>query len=210
MPLTLVTGPANAAKAGAVLAAFRAALPREPLLVVPTAADVEHYQRELAGDGMVFGGEVVTFARLIDLIAERAGGSSPALPLGRVARERVVRAAIASVRLDRLARSADSPGFAAAAGRLFAELQRSLVSPARLAAAVRDWAEEEGAPAHAAEVASLYSAYHRRLAALGRTDAEGYAWSALDALRARPELATFLRWIATKPPDFHAPTRRRS
>ncbi len=51
MPLTLITGPANAAKAGAVLERFRAALALEPLLVVPTAADVEHYQRELAGGG---------------------------------------------------------------------------------------------------------------------------------------------------------------
>ena len=51
MPLTLITGPANAAKAGAVLERLRAALPRDPLLVVPTAADVEHYQRELAASG---------------------------------------------------------------------------------------------------------------------------------------------------------------
>src|SRR5687767_3028797 len=47
MPLTLVTGPANAEKAGAVLGAYRAALEREPLLVVPTAADADHYRREL-------------------------------------------------------------------------------------------------------------------------------------------------------------------
>ena len=40
MPLTLVTGPANAAKAGYVLERLRDVLHREPLLVVPTAADV--------------------------------------------------------------------------------------------------------------------------------------------------------------------------
>ncbi len=28
------------------------------------------------------------------------------------------------------------------------------------------------------------------------------------ALRADPGLAAFLRWVADKPPDFHAPTRR--
>lgn len=27
-----------------------------------------------------------------------------------------------------------------------------------------------------------------------------------EGLRARPELQRFLGWIATKPPDFHAPT----
>ena len=30
-----------------------------------------------------------------------------------------------------------------------------------------------------------------------------------DALRAHPEIVKFLKWIAGKPPDFHAPTRRR-
>jgi PD-(D/E)XK nuclease superfamily len=138
MPLTLITGPANAAKAGAVLDRLRAALPRDPLLVVPTAADVEHYQRELAGSGIVFGAEVLTFARLVREIAARAGIESR--PLGRVARDRVVRAAIGDVPLRVLARSAATPGFAAAAGALFAELQRSLVPPARFTSALRTWA----------------------------------------------------------------------
>lgn len=30
----------------------------------------------------------------------------------------------------------------------------------------------------------------------------------LDALRAREDIARFIRWVADKPPDFHAPTRR--
>ncbi|QIK79035.1 HNH endonuclease [Sphingomonas piscis] len=30
----------------------------------------------------------------------------------------------------------------------------------------------------------------------------------VDALRAHPDIARFLGWIASKPPDFHAPTRR--
>lgn len=29
------------------------------------------------------------------------------------------------------------------------------------------------------------------------------------ALRAQPDIARFLAWIADKPADFHAPTRRR-
>ena len=40
MPLTLITGPANAGKAGRVLDAYRASLHREPLLVVPTRSAV--------------------------------------------------------------------------------------------------------------------------------------------------------------------------
>ena len=48
MSLRLVTGPANAAKAGHVLGAFRARLAEEPLLVVPAFRDVEQHQRHLA------------------------------------------------------------------------------------------------------------------------------------------------------------------
>ena len=55
MPLTLVLGPANSAKAGEVLGAFAAAANRGAILVVPTAADSAHYSRELAAGGAVLG-----------------------------------------------------------------------------------------------------------------------------------------------------------
>ena len=32
--------------------------------------------------------------------------------------------------------------------------------------------------------------------------------SDVESLRAEPEIARFLDWVRTKPPDFHAPTRR--
>ena len=51
---------------------------------------------------------------------------------------------------------------------------------------MRDWAGGGDAPAHAGELAALYSAYHRRLERLGVVDAEGLARAALDALRERP------------------------
>lgn len=31
----------------------------------------------------------------------------------------------------------------------------------------------------------------------------------LEAIRSNPEVAKFVTWISTKPPDFHAPTRKR-
>ena len=30
----------------------------------------------------------------------------------------------------------------------------------------------------------------------------------VQALRAEPEIGKFLKWVANKPPDFHAPTKR--
>jgi ATP-dependent helicase/DNAse subunit B len=184
MPLTLITGPANAAKAGAVLERFRVALPRDPVLVVPTLADVEHYQRELSAEGIVVGAEVSTFPRLVRGLASITGVR--ARVLGAVARERLVRAAVADADLQVLTRSAAAPGFAAAAGALFAELGRSLIGPARFVRAVRDWEAAGDAPAHAGELAALYSGYHRRLEALGAVDLEGLARAALDALRENP------------------------
>ena len=71
MPLTLVLGPANSAKAGEVLGAYAAAAHRGALLVVPTAADAAYYGREVAGRGSVLG-SVITFAGLA------AGGSTTA------------------------------------------------------------------------------------------------------------------------------------
>src|SRR6516225_958330 len=97
MPLTLVLGPANSAKAGEVLGAFAAASGRGAILVVPTAPDAAHYGRELAAQGAVLG-SVLTFSGLAAEIAARAGYSGRRLT--RLQRERVLERALAGVRLD--------------------------------------------------------------------------------------------------------------
>src|SRR3954462_14153300 len=114
MPLTLITGPANAAKAGGVLERLRAALSRDPGLVVPTSADATHYAPELAGAGVVFGGGGTTFPRLTRDLARAAG--LRVRPLGALSAEQVVRAVIRETPLRALARSAQGPGFASALG----------------------------------------------------------------------------------------------
>ena len=114
MPLTLITGPANAAKAGAVLERLRAALPRDPVLVVPTSADATHYARELARAGLVFGTEVTTFPRLMRDIARAAGIRTR--PVGRLARAQLVRAAIARRAPDRAGGLLGRPGVPGGAG----------------------------------------------------------------------------------------------
>src|SRR4051812_39256769 len=187
MPLTLVTGPANAEKAGHVLAAYRTALDREPLLVVPTAADVERYRRELAADGAVFGVQVMRFAWLEREIVRRSGVHGR--PLGGLARERVAAAAIGAARLDRLAASAATPGFLPAFLRLVDELEEQRVTPARWYAALRAWAADAPAQAgYAEELGRLYGAYRDVLDRVGRPDARLHALAALDALRLDPSL----------------------
>src|ERR1019366_8140098 len=107
MGLTLVTGPANSAKAQIVLDRHRAALARGAILVVPRSADVEHYRRELAGEGAVLGVRVEPFGGLLREIARRAGVAE--LAIGEQARERLLAAVLERSRLALLAAAGAGP-----------------------------------------------------------------------------------------------------
>src|SRR4051812_32312992 len=164
MSLKLVIGPANAEKAGLVLDTSRAARAagREPLLVVPTLADVDHYRRELAGSGAVFGVEVMRFEWLLREVADRAGVAGR--PIGRLARDRVVATALAGARLGPLAASAATAGFPQALLRLIDEFEEVRAGPARVTQALRAWgADDLGRSAYAEDLATLVGGYHREL-----------------------------------------------
>lgn len=186
MPLTLVTGPANSEKAGAVLDPFRAAIGRGALLVVPTFGDAERLRRTLAEEGRVFGVRITLFDGLLDEIAERVDVRPR--PFGDHARRRVLAAAVAGCELDELAPAAATAGFIGALETLTDELRAQRVTPARFTRALQAWAgaDDPRRARYAAELAALYSAYRRRLEACGREDRAGYRAAALDALRRRP------------------------
>ena len=190
MPLTLVTGPANSAKAGEVLGGLRDRLDDEPILVVPAFQDVEHAQRELAARGAVFGAEILRFDRLFQKLAERAGYGERIA--SRFQRELIVEEAVRSAKLEVLAESAAQPGFPRAAARFVAELERSMVDPARFTSALRQWAGDGPRRAYADEIASIYRRYRGGLEQAGLADRELFAWRALDALAAEPQ-----RWGTT-------------
>ncbi len=124
MPITLVTGPANAGKAQLVMEALRRHLAhgQEPMLVVPTRADVEYYLRELAGDRAVIGARVVRFSGLIDEAVRRAGVSEAVL--GGLARERLLEVLVSQSGYRQAA-----PGFVRAVADLLVELQVRRITP---------------------------------------------------------------------------------
>jgi ATP-dependent helicase/DNAse subunit B len=192
MAITLITGPANAGKARAVLDGVRAdaARGREPLLIVPTHVDVESYRRELAAGGLVRGVRVERFGGLLAEVVRRAGVASR--PLTPLLRERVL-AAVAA-RVCENTELAARPGFVRALAQLVGELEVERVTPQRLRAALAAWgaaqeSAEGAAPApRAAELGALFAAYHRLLDELGRSDPERPATLALDALRRSPAL----------------------
>jgi ATP-dependent helicase/DNAse subunit B len=183
MPITLVTGPANSGKAQAVMDAVRmyVAHGEEPMLVVPTRADVEHYLRELAAERAAMGVRVERFAGLIGEAVRRAGVSEPLL--GGLARERVLEA-LAS----RAGSAVVAAGFIRALGDFVAELQVLRVSPARLHRALAAWVAADGTGASWTELGGLFAEYRAELDRIGRLDAEQRAVRALDALRERPAL----------------------
>lgn len=59
------------------------------------------------------------------------------------------------------------------------------------------------------DVVPVHPICHRTIHATFSNVELGRMSDAGDLLAARHEIATFLAWIAGKPPDFHAPTRRK-
>ena len=191
MPLTLVTGPANAAKARVVLDRVRdaAAAQRAPILVVPTSADVAAVRRELAGTGVALDVGVERFDGLSRLMGLAAGHATE--PLSSVGSERVAGAAVA-VTLERgtlatLGTSAATRGFPAALARFAEELGGRGVTPQRLSAALSAWAQAHpGREAYAADLAALYRAYDGALEHIGRDDGARHARAVCTTLRGAP------------------------
>ena len=200
MPITLITGPANAGKAELVLDDVRRELAHgsEPMLVVPTRADAEHYLRELAGDRVAMGVRVERFTGLLDEVAVRAGVAEPAL--GAIARDRLLQALArraSPVGEDSVGDGPAGGGFVRALGELFAELQVRRVTPARLSRALERWRAADGVGVERPELGGLFAAYRSELKRLRRLDREERSVRALDALRERPSL-----WCGT-PVSFY-------
>ncbi len=204
MGIELITGPAHAGKARAVLDVLREhhARGRRALLVVPTRRDAERFARELADADLEPSTRVVRFDGLLAEAIRRAGSAEPAL--GALARERLLVALAARARGATRAggsRPAGGSGPAWAGGRgltralgtFVGELRVGRVSPARLCEALAAWvAEEPPARARAERLGALYADYDRALRELARSDPEQRAIGALDALRRTPA-----RWGGT-------------
>ncbi|HMD51669.1 MAG TPA: PD-(D/E)XK nuclease family protein [Solirubrobacteraceae bacterium] len=183
MPITLLSGPANAGKAHVVMDSVRRHLAHgaDPLLVVPTRVDAEHYLRELAGEGVAMGVRVAGFDGLIAEAVRRAGIGRPAL--GGLARERLLQAIAVRCGIPGVSR-----GYVRALAAIVSELQLLRVSPGRLTEALGRWRAADGEGAATAGLGRLFEAYTRALAEIGYLDEDERALAALDSLRRTPAL----------------------
>jgi RecB family exonuclease len=184
VPLKLIYGPPNSGKRGEVLRIFRAALDRDPVLVLPTTDDVFDFERELCGGGgphagALLGGAAMTFGALFRTVLTSAG-RPPGAELSPAQRLRTIAVATEAgrERLRPLRRSAGRPRFAAALERLFDELQAAGVAPEEVEASA---ATLEGS-AYLGDLATLYGGYERMRQRTERIDAHGIARAAIAAL----------------------------
>lgn len=182
MPLNLVAGPPNSARAGEVIRGFRGNIARDPLLVVPTADDAERFERELIEAGVLLGGSVLTFAGLFGELARAyERGWEPGM--SRPQRTWLARVAAQRVRPRTVGRSVTRPGFAPSLADLIEELESAGIGP-------DTFAERADGP-YEGDLAALFAAWaelrdalqlpdrHRMVAdvtAAIRADADGVRW----------------------------------
>ena len=182
MGLDVIHGPPNSGRAPEMLARFRAALDRDPVLVVPTGDDVAGFESQLCDQaGATLGGSISTFAALTGEIT-RALAADVAAPLSVAQRQALVRAAVKRAAPRLLRRSARRPGFTPALDALIAELQAALIEPAEFARMVAELDD----PGYETELAAMYGAYVELRDAGGRSDPGLVATAAIAALRADP------------------------
>ncbi|MFN8113057.1 MAG: PD-(D/E)XK nuclease family protein [Solirubrobacterales bacterium] len=183
MSLDVIAGPPGSGRGAAIVAAFRDALDREPVLVAPTSDDVDRLERELcAVPGGILGGTITSFPGLFGEVA-RAVGLDAAPPLTTIQRVWLAREAAAATDLRRLARSATHEGFAPALESLLGELQAAGFDAAALGEAI---AAAEAGP-YEREIQALFSAYERLRDASRGIDEHQLAARATASLRSRPE-----------------------
>jgi ATP-dependent helicase/DNAse subunit B len=181
--LELIVGPPNSGRAGEVEARLRAALPCDPVLVVPTSDDVASWEERLCESGSgIIGLSIRTFRWLVEDVADVTGVPSPPR-LSEPQRQWLCAEAARRAELRLLGRSARRRGFAPALLRLVDELQAALVDPATLLA----HAEATGDDAYEAELAGAYSLYLKLRDESGMGDPHSLAGAATSALRANPE-----------------------
>ena len=91
---------------------------------------------------------------------------------------------------------------------------REMASPQRYALCLRplgrkmEWHHIVPKSRGGTRTAAVHPICHRAIHACVTNRELSSTFADLDVLRAREDVGRFLRWIADKPPDFHAPTRR--
>jgi len=206
MSLALIVGPAQAGKIASLLERYLGQIDRDPVLIVPNAADVERVERDLLRRaGALLSGSIGTFEDVFRELALADGNGKPVVVDAQ--RALVVRRALARTSLNGLGRSARFAGFADSLLATLGELESGLLDPpqldgdlGRLYAAYREELDRLGLwdrdllRRHAVErLGSELSSWDGRpVFAYGFEDLTGAEWGLLEALAGRTEVTVSL------------------
>lgn len=206
MSLALIVGPAQAGKIASLLERYLGQIDRDPVLIVPNAADVERVERDLLRRaGALLSGSIGTFEDVFRELALADGNGKPVVVDAQ--RALVVRRALARTSLNGLGRSARFAGFADSLLATLGELESGLLDPpqldgdlGRLYAAYRVELDRLGLwdrdllRRHAVErLGSELSSWDGRpVFAYGFEDLTGAEWGLLEALAGRTEVTVSL------------------
>lgn len=185
MSLSLIVGPPNSGRAGEIRAALTAALPAEPVLVVPTGEDVARFERELSEDGggsALVGASVRTFARLFDDVADAVGADAPPA-LSAAQRRRAIALGAAGCGDARMRALCRRPAFVSALVSAIDDLQAGRADPATMESVAGGLADDRGLRS----LAAAYRGYLELRDRLDRGDAHLLAERAIAGLRSAPD-----------------------
>lgn len=188
--LLLITGPPNTGKAGEIVGRLLGVIDKAPMLVVPTADDVDRFQRELvaradslAKDSLaVVGTSIVTFNGLVDEVVAATGLSRRRMA-GKAAQLAMARRAARETTLREAVVSAATSGFAPALLQAVGELRSAGLDPATVSGNIA----EQGDDWRATDIAKLFARYVELLEAAQLDDIHSVTERATMTLRSRPE-----------------------
>ncbi|MEX1220336.1 MAG: PD-(D/E)XK nuclease family protein, partial [Solirubrobacterales bacterium] len=154
MPLHLIHGPPNTGRTAAVELAFKDAIGRDPILVVPGIDDIFAWERRLTGgNGALVGGAVVHFHDLCGEMIATAGADRLEIA-GDLLRLQLVEQAVAASNETIAGRLATQPGIAQAVLDLIDDFRAELIDPATLESRI-----DAGAPTRLRWLAPAYRRY---------------------------------------------------
>lgn len=167
MPLKIIKGPPNSGRTEKLLTRYVDALPKRPVLVVPSTDDIFDWERRLMGDeGAFLGARIVHFKDMIAEVME-LGPEGRRKIAGPLRRQDLTRKAMRESWPALERRVERQPGLVDAMLDLFDELRGALIGPEAFATRLGDEAELD---AFLEKVADTYATYAKLLVESSLTD----------------------------------------
>ncbi|MCB0828734.1 MAG: PD-(D/E)XK nuclease family protein [Solirubrobacterales bacterium] len=185
MPLTVIKGPPNSGRTDLIQQRYLEALPRDPVLVVPSVSDIRVWEERLVrAVGAHLGGRIMHFSDLVSAILDGSprdpgtgtGEGRPAGTTGtasEVRRQQVIRRSFSENWPEMSERVRRQPGLVGAMLEQVDEFRQALIDPETLDHELANFGSE-----YLSKVSAVYRGYAEDLERSGWTDQPAEALAA--------------------------------